>query len=119
MFLNPCAGAPGNGLLAPGGLTLIEGQGLLLCYLDPAHQWALDLVWGVGTDHSPWAQGSEHAGSLTHLSGRNLEDFPLGVWAALGYVGNCPPRSPTIRSGSIHTGWTDEEVPSEMVLGRF
>ena len=27
MFLNPCAGAPGNGLLAPGGLTLIEGQG--------------------------------------------------------------------------------------------
>lgn len=80
MFLNPCAGAPGNGLLAPGGLTLIEGQGLLLCYLDPAHQWALDLVWGVGTDHSPWAQGSEHA------------EGPSGSGVSLGF-------------GGLSTGW--------------
>lgn len=49
MFLNPCAGPLGNGLLAPGGLTLIEGQGPLLC------TWTLPTS-GPSTWYGEWEQ---------------------------------------------------------------
>lgn len=53
-------------------------------YLDPAHQWTLDLVWGVGTDNSPWAQGSEHAEGPSG-SGVSLVSGGLSTgWGSLG-----------------------------------
>lgn len=56
MFLSPCAAEPGKWAFGSWGLTLIEGQGTWTLPTSGPSTW-----YGGGADHSPWAQGSEHA----------------------------------------------------------